>query len=179
MMNVVRRRTPSEYRRCAFTGHRLQKMPFGFNEDDPRCIAFKAQLRAAIEDLIGHGYAHFISGGALGMDMFAAEAVMDLKRDYPWVILEMAVPFEAQPAKWSQEYQNRYYRLMDDADIITCISRQYTKSCLFRRNRYLVDNADILLAAYDGQPGGTAMTVGYAHEMGIPVRTIMPSAQAA
>ena len=29
---------------------------------------------------------------------------------------------------------------------------------MFRRNHYLVDNADLLLAAYDGQPGGTVMT---------------------
>ena len=36
---------------------------------------------------------------------------------------------------------------------------RYTKSCMFTRNRYLVDNADLLLAAYDGQPGGTQMTV--------------------
>ena len=178
-MNEVRRRTKSSYRRCAFTGYRPQKMPFGFNEADPRCVEFKARLRATIEDLIGHGYAHFISGGALGMDMFAAEAVMDLKRDYPWIILEMVCPFEAQPAKWAPEYQERYYRLMDDADMVTVISHKYTRSCMFRRNRYLVDNADLLLAAYDGQPGGTAMTVGYAREMGIPIQTIMPAVRAA
>ncbi len=179
MMCKDRRRGKPSYKRCAFTGYRPQKMPFGFNESDPRCIEFKARLRDTIENLIGHGYAHFISGGALGMDMFAAEAVLDLKRDYPWIILEMAIPFEAQPSKWTPAYQDRYYRLMDDADMITTISREFTKACLFRRNRYLVDNADLLLAAYDGQPGGTAMTVGYAQEMDIPIQTIMPMARAA
>ena len=167
------------YKRCAFTGYRPQKMPFGYNETDPRCVEFKARLRDTIEDLIGHGYAHFISGGALGMDMFAAEAVMDLKRDYPWIILEIAIPFKAQPSKWTSAYQERYYRLLDEADMITTISREYTRSCMFRRNRYMVDNADLLLAAYDGQPGGTAMTVGYAREMDIPIQTIMPMEHAA
>jgi len=172
-VNSKKRRTG--YRCCAFTGYRLQKMPFGFDEEDARCEDFKKRLRTAIEDLIGHGYAHFISGGALGMDMFAAEAVLDLKRDYPWIVLEMACPFDAQPAKWSSEYQDRYYRLMDEADITTHISRVYTRSCMFRRNRYMVDNADLLLAAYDGQPGGTAMTVEYAKNTGTPVRIVAPA----
>ena len=43
----------------------------------------------------------------------------------------------------------------------------------------MVDNADLLLAAYDGKPGGTAMTVGYAQEVGIPIQTIMPMVRAA
>ena len=174
-----RRRGKPFYKRCAFTGYRPQKMPFGFNEADPRCIEFKARLRDTIEGLIGHGYAHFISGGALGMDMFAAEAVLDLKRDYPWITLEMVCPFKDQPAKWAPEYQDRYYRLLDNADRVTMISRKYTRACMFLRNRYMVDNADLLLAAYDGKPGGTAMTVGYAHEMGVPTHFIFPKQKAA
>ena len=43
----------------------------------------------------------------------------------------------------------------------------------------LVNNADLLLAAYDGQAGGTAMTVEYAHNMDVPVQLIMPMACAA
>ena len=33
---------------CAFTGHRPQKLPFGFNEEDPRCIALKAVIETQI-----------------------------------------------------------------------------------------------------------------------------------
>ena len=38
----------------------------------------------------------------------------------------------------------------------------------------MVDNANLLLAAYDGQPGGTAMTVEYAENTGVPVSIIFP-----
>ena len=177
--NIIRRRTKPAYKRCAFTGYRLAKMPFGFDENDPRCIEFKARLRDTIEALIGDGYAHFISGGALGMDMFAAEAVLELKEKYPWIVLEMVSPFDAQAARWNDEYRMRHDRLFDEADIVTATGQEYTKSCMFRRNRYLVDNADLLLAAYDGQPGGTAMTCEYAREMGLQIRLIMPMAFAA
>lgn len=63
---------------------------------------------------------------------------------------------------------------MREADITTHIGHEYTRSCLFRRNRYMVDNANLLLAAYDGQPGGTAMTVQYAENTGVPVQIVAP-----
>ncbi len=174
MTNAVRRASKPGYKRCSFTGYRPQKMPFGFNENDARCVDFKARLHATIEMLIEQGYAHFISGGAMGMDMFAAEAVIDLKEKYPWIILEMVSPFDAQASKWQPEYQVRHDRLFDSADITTATGHEYTKGSMFRRNRYLVDNADLLLAAYDGQPGGTAMTCEYAQQTGIPVIKIPP-----
>ena len=40
-------------------------------------------------------------------------------------------------------------------------------------------NADLLLAAYDGQPGGTAMTIGYAKANGVTVQIIRPVLPAA
>jgi len=174
--NLVKRK--STLKRCAFTGYRPAKMPFGYDETDARCIEFKARLRDTIEALIGEGYAHFISGGALGMDMFAAEAVVDLKEKYPWIILEMVSPFDAQADRWNEEYRMRHDRLFATADIVTAIGHEYTKACMFRRNRYMVENADLLLAAYDGQPGGTATTVQYAIEVGIQVELLPPTSAA-
>ena len=179
MTNEIRRRSDSAYYRCAFTGYRPQKMPFGFDEADPRCVDFKSRLRATIEELIGQRYAHFISGGAMGMDTFAAEIVLELKEQYPWIILEMISPFDGQADKWSEEYKARHDRLFREADIITATGHEYTKGCMFRRNRYMVTNADLLVAAYDGKEGGTAMTVDYAKKAGIQVALIRPVLQSA
>ena len=71
MENIVRRKPALNMHRCAFTGYRPQKMPFGFNESDPRCIDFKRRVKETIQALYDMGYRHFISGGALGMDMAA------------------------------------------------------------------------------------------------------------
>ena len=35
-------------KKCAFTGHRPQSLPFGFNEADERCITLKQKLRDEI-----------------------------------------------------------------------------------------------------------------------------------
>ena len=34
---------------ACFTGHRSQKLPWRFNEDDERCVAMKSTLRFEIE----------------------------------------------------------------------------------------------------------------------------------
>ena len=78
MENEVRVKTVPRSKRVAFTGYRPQKMPFGFDEQDERCVDFKKRLRDTIESFIWQGYQHFISGGAMGMDMYAAEMVLEL-----------------------------------------------------------------------------------------------------
>lgn len=149
-------------KRCAFTGYRPMKMPFGYDEQCALALDFKKRLRETIEMLILMGYTHMVSGGAQGMDIMAAETVLELKKVYPEVTLELAIPYEAQAAKWSAAYQTRWQRCVDAADMLTIISHTYTKNCLFARNRYLVQQTDLLLACYDGQEGGTKNTVDYA-----------------
>ena len=142
MTNTVKRHSPPGAKRCAFTGYRPQKMPWGFDEKDLRCTDFKQRVKDAIQSLYEQGYRHFISGGALGMDMFAAEAVVELRAVHPDMILEMVSPFDDQAAKWSPELRARH---------------------------------DLLLAAYDGQPCGTAMTCELARQYNVPVLTIQPT----
>lgn len=175
-MNTRAKRNEHYLKKCSFTGYRPQKMPFGFDESDPRCVAFKAELRNTLEELIGERYVYFLSGGSLGMDMFAAEAILELQKDYPWISLEIVTPFDAQAARWAPEYRERHDRLLKQADAVTPICHEYTRSCMFRRNRYLVDEADLLLAAFDGKPGGTAMTVEYANRNRVPIKYIVPHA---
>ena len=86
----------------------------------------------------------------------------------------MVIPFDEQPAKWQLEFKVRYEHLLAEADIITCTGHEYTKGAMFTRNKYLVDNSDLLLAAYDGKPGGTQMTCEYAKRCGIDVCFIRP-----
>lgn len=174
-MEQLIRRTPADRRHTvAFTGHRPQKLPFGFDESDPRCVDFKCRLRNTIEMLVIEGYTHFISGGALGMDLYAAEAVLSLREEYPEITLEMAIPFDAQTAKWSQPLRDRAESIRREADVLTWIAHDYSKSCLFARNHYIVANCSVLLACFDGQPGGTAQTIETARRMGRFITIVPP-----
>lgn len=55
-MDSIIRRKPADWRHSvAFTGHRPQKLPFGFDETDPRCVDFKRRLCNSIEMMILEG----------------------------------------------------------------------------------------------------------------------------
>lgn len=78
---------------CCFTGHRPQKLSFGFNEEDERCVQLKRAIMEQTEKLITQRrVTHFIVGMALGVDIYSAEIVLLLKEKYPQITLECAIP---------------------------------------------------------------------------------------
>lgn len=65
---------------CAFTGQCPQSFSFGFNEEDESCINLKKARREQILSLIENkGAAHFISGMAIGTDVYAARNCAGIK----------------------------------------------------------------------------------------------------
>ena len=87
---------------CAFTGHRPKGL--GYPESDGRCTALKEKLRSLIIRMIEEeGVTHFISGMAQGVDMYAAEIVLELKKQYPQITLECAIPYERQAVWYARE----------------------------------------------------------------------------
>ena len=147
---------------CSFTGHRPQKLPWKYDENDIRCIEFKTKLSAVISAVYESGITHFICGMALGCDMYCAEAVIALKREHPEITLEAAVPYDGQETRWAKDLQQRYREILMRCDSITLIQDTYTPGCMMRRNRYMVDSAKVLIACYNGESGGTWNTIEYA-----------------
>ena len=49
------------------------------------------------------------SGMAQGVDMYAAEIVLELKKQDPQITLECAIPYERQAVRWPEALRNRYF----------------------------------------------------------------------
>lgn len=135
---------------CCVTGHRdipEEKM-------DRIQKLLRQEILAAIED----GYTHFISGFATGADLLFAVIIAELKEIYP-ITLEAAIPYPGRMKTPDETFQ----RLIRCCDTVKIHSDSYFKGCYMRRNRYLVDQSQRVIAVYDGRPtGGTAATVRYA-----------------
>ncbi len=158
-----------------FTGHRPQKLPWGFNENDVRCLAMKEVAKLEIENaIINGGKKHFISGMALGFDMICAELVLELKKDYPFITLECAIPCKGQESKWSTDQQKRYHNIVKQADTTRCIYNHYIDGCMQERNRYMINNSSMVIALFNGKPGGTKITIDYAKQKGLEIVVIEP-----
>lgn len=154
---------------CAFTGHRENKLAWGANELDPRCIKLKEAIHDAVYAVYRTGVTHFICGMATGCDLYFCEIVMQLREEHPEVTIEAAIPWEGQTERWNAEQKKRYNRLVSECDYQTVLQREYTEGCALRRNRYMVDSASVLIAAYNGRQGGTMSTIIYAIRSGVEV----------
>lgn len=135
---------------CCVTGHR----------DIPaeQANVIRELLRREILTAIEDGYTHFISGFAAGADLLFSEIVAGLKEIYP-ITLEAAIPYPGRMKTPDKTFQ----RLIRCCDIVKIHSDSYSKDCYMRRNRYMVDQSQRVIAVYDGRPtGGTAATVRYA-----------------
>lgn len=160
---------------CSFTGHRPQNLPFGFNEEDERCVLLKEIILGKVEMLITQfNVTHFISGMAIGIDIFAAEIVLSLKEKYPHIKLECAIPCETQSIKWSEPLRDRYYDILSKCDKETLLQTRYTKDCMQKRNQYMVDNSDFIIAVWNDKASGTGYTVRYAESKGKTVIAVNP-----
>ena len=157
-----------------FTGHRSQKLPWGFNEKDERCFITSLYAYVEIERAIVSGKKHFISGMALGFDMMCAELVLELKKKYKDIFLECAIPCKGQELRWPSSEQNRYREIVSHADKITIISNVYTNECMHERNKYMIDNASLVIALFNGKSGGTKITIDYAKSQNKDIVIIKP-----
>jgi uncharacterized phage-like protein YoqJ len=157
---------------CCFTGHRPAKLPWGYRETDPRCIELKLEIVQRVTELYERGWRRFICGMAEGCDMYFADAVIALREIRPDVSLEAAIPCGSQSEHWVKAQRERYNQLIDRCDRVTVLQIHYSPDCMQRRNHYMVDRSSLLLACYDGKPGGTMSTILYAQRQGLAVETI-------
>ena len=147
---------------CCVTGNRPQKFPWKYGKGSKH-KKYLADMAQQIDDLLGDGYLHFISGGALGVDQDFAEAVLRAKRIYKPITLEIVVPCRTQAVLWSKAARLRYFSILERADKVIVLSEEYTSFCMQRRNEYMVDKSDLVLAFWNGEEsGGTWQTINYA-----------------
>lgn len=182
--------------KIAFTGHRPNGKGMGgyeWNSDKNK------KIRKAIQNIIldimkseGSSEYYFISGGALGVDQFAFSVVNKLKQimcdENLKIINEVAIPFLNQPKAWFNGNDvERYHNQLNVADEVTYVDTldyykvkgqtegEYHPAKMQQRNKYMVDNCDILIAVWNGnKKGGTYNCLKYAEKIGKRIIYINP-----
>ena len=149
------------------TGHRPPKLG-GYTTDVFERLVELAeqyiteQCKAAIIDHDDHQFS-IISGMALGWDMALAQACITTY--CKWTA---AIPFEGQQLEWPKASQSTWQFLVEQADKVEIISDGgYAAWKMHRRNEWMVNHSDKVVALYNGDPlGGTAACLHYAESQG-------------
>ena len=151
----------------AVTGHRPDKLG-GYDFYNPVRVWIREQLR---HKLIAHKPSYIISGMALGVDQDWAH--VGLEQGIPFLA---AIPFVGQESAWPAESKRYYKELLACANWLQVVSDGgYAAWKMQRRNEWMVDHCDLLIAVWDGSSGGTGNCVRYAKKVNRPYERIDPS----
>lgn len=146
------------------TGHRPDKLG-GYTDD-----VFEDLVWEATEWLKANQPRLVISGGALGWDQALAQAAIDLG-----IELTLALPFPGFEDRWPQASKNKLYGMMNQANVHYVCAEGYAGWKMQERNKWMVDHADVVLALWNGTPGGTSNCVKYAESKKKPIVNLWES----
>lgn len=149
----------------AGTGHRPDKLG-GYDQTTSNRLVDLAT--AALKTC---GPKKVITGMALGWDQALAIACGHLSIPYTAAVL-----FKGQEGRWSSGQQELYRLLLDAAaEVIYVSDPGFTAAKMQKRNEWMVDHSDAVLALWNGSAGGTANCVRYAQSMHVPVINLWSS----
>lgn len=149
-----------------FSGHRPEKLPGKGKKELQETVYIKDLLKSRIENSIDDGYTRFLSGVARGIDLWAAQIVLDLREKNPGIELICVKPIENQGCNFPEEDKLLYEKIIRNADSVICTSEEYSRNCYTVRNHYMVDNSEMLIAFVNNYRSGTGQTINYARKLG-------------
>ena len=112
----------------------------------------KEWLEKTIDELIKKGAEIFLLGGYGSFDSMAAHTVWDLKKRYPHIKSTLVVPY------LDRKYPSEHY----DDTLYPSLENVPKRFAISKRNEWMVNEADIVVAYVIHGWGGAAKTLEYA-----------------
>ena len=136
-----------------YQGHEL-----GIFDQKHKGIYFiKKAIEQRLRLLIEEGLEWVIISGQLGVELWSAEVVLQLKREFPQLQLAVLTPFLQQEERWQEATKTYYQEIIQQADFQDSITRRpYDNPAqLKQKNEFLISKADGLLLLYDEEKPGS------------------------
>lgn len=160
-------------RTLCVTGHRPNKL-WGYDFSHPNYARLSQWFREKLT-AFGNGEAFTaINGGAQGADLIFGAVCLELRDEGLPIKCVMAVPCEGQEKVWPREGQERYFRVKNRMDEVITLADAYDASVMLKRDVWMVEHSDFVLAVFDGSSGGTGHTVAAAKRLEVPVLALDP-----
>lgn len=157
---------------CCFSGSRPEKLGFDWQREPYFFDVLRTDLRAAIRHAVDLEYRRFITGMSRGFDLWAAEEVINLQREFPHLQLIAAIPFAGMETRWEPYWRDLYAQICEHCEYRSCMFNRFTPRCYHARDEYMVQHSSRVICWNNGTLGGTAYTCQYAERRGITLDNI-------
>jgi uncharacterized phage-like protein YoqJ len=123
----------------------------------PGIPIIKKAVTKVLAALMDEGLEWVVVSGQWGVELWAAEAVLEMKAAYSQLRLAIITPFLEQEENWSEEKQEWYRSLQSRADYVNSVTKsKYDGPWQFRaKDQFLLKHSDGLLLLYDEEKEGS------------------------
>ncbi len=159
-----------------FSGYRPQKFDFPLINGNQQFEQLKINLKHIIVDLIEKGYETFYIGMAEGFDIVAGEILIECENQLEKKLnIQCVLPYLDFFDTFNDDWAQRGSYLIDEINKVKIINMEYKQGIFYERNRFMVDNSDVLVCFFDGKKGGTKYTLDYAKKNNLEIINILDS----
>lgn len=141
---------------CAITSQRPTRFKFKYQEYMTSCKRLKKRLHDVFAELYRRGVRRFYVGGALGVDLWAGEILLEMRRqeEYQGLEIVLVFPFPGHDERWDPKSRERLRHLKENCDQFVMGSQIVGAQGYRERTAYMIEHADCLVAVYDDEPAG-------------------------
>lgn len=128
-----------------------------FKDDAPEVYYLKAFIRHKLLQYIDEGLEWVLIQGQLGIELWTAEVVIDLRVEYPDLKLGIITPFYGHTSKWNEQNQMKYNKIAQEADFMESVHHTaYEGPYQFKQtDQFILDHTDMTILIYDEEQEGS------------------------
>ena len=155
---------------CAVLSVPVDKLPYKYNEAEDLVIMLKAKLSALLQQAAADTMLTIMTNGEFGVPLWCLEMAQASKGLGHSIKTAIVVPCDEQDIGWAEEWRDRYYKIIGNADSTPALPLEYTDICSSTEDRYdmadryMIDNCDFVVAVTVGDEEPDA--VQYAKDKG-------------
>ncbi|SDZ58570.1 Uncharacterized SPBc2 prophage-derived protein YoqJ [Evansella caseinilytica] len=145
------------YNVIAVTGYKPHELGI-FHEKHEQLPYLKYAIKKKLQHLIENADVRWvITSGQPGVELWAAEAALQLKSIYPGLKVATLAPFYNQEEFWSDPIKELYLYIWENSDYTDYITkRKYENPSQLRlKNQFIIDKTDALLVLFDEYTEGS------------------------
>ncbi|WP_226579228.1 SLOG family protein [Halobacillus litoralis] len=137
------------------TGYKPMEMGI-FKQNDPKVAFVKETIKKRLMSYIDEGLEWVLVSGQMGVELWAAEVVLDLKDEFE-IQLGVLPPFENQEERWPEDVKLIYEEVTMLADFFQPIYKKgYQGPYQFKaKDQFLIEHSDGSLVLYDEDTEGS------------------------